>query len=103
MATLLVLYHPPADPAAFDSHYQHTHIPLAQKIPGLRSYTISLGPTVSPAGASPYHLVAALEFDSMADIQAGLGSPEGAAALADLANFAQAGTTVLMYETRTAM
>ena len=102
MATLLVLYHPPADPAAFDSHYADIHIPLAKQLPGLRSYTINAGPLASPAGVAPYYLVAELTFDALADLQAALGSAEGQAATADLAKFAQAGVTVLMYETREA-
>ena len=36
-----VLYHQPDDRAAFDRYYEETHIPLATKIPGLRSYTVS--------------------------------------------------------------
>jgi uncharacterized protein (TIGR02118 family) len=103
MATLLVLYHPPTDPAAFDTHYADIHIPLAKQLPGLRSYTINAGPVASPAGAAPYYLVAELTFDSLPDLQAALGSSaEGQAATADLAKFAQAGVTVLMYETREA-
>jgi uncharacterized protein (TIGR02118 family) len=50
------------------------------------------------AGTAP-HLVAELEFDTMADLQAGMASPEGQAAAADLQNFAP-DPTVLVYETR---
>ena len=102
MATLLVLYHPPTDPAAFDTHYADIHIPLAKQLPGLRSYTINAGPVASPAGTAPYYLVAELTFDSLPDLQAALGSAEGQAATADLGDFAQAGVTVLTYETREA-
>ena len=97
MAQLLVLYHTPADPAAFDRYYHATHIPLAKKIPGLRSYSISDGAVQSLAGSAP-HLVAILTFDSMADLNAALTSPEGQAAAADLGNFATGGATLLMYE-----
>jgi uncharacterized protein (TIGR02118 family) len=48
---------------------------------------------------SPY-LIAELEFDSMEALQAGMASPEGQAAAGDVANFAQAGVTVLVYDTR---
>ena len=102
MATLLVLYHQPTDPTAFDAHYTQTHIPLAKQLPGLRSYTINAGPVISPGGPSPYHLIAELTFDSLANLQAALGSAEGQAAVADLANFAQAGVTIVMYEPRAA-
>jgi uncharacterized protein (TIGR02118 family) len=101
MAKLLVLYNKPADPAAFDRHYNQTHIPLAKKIPGLRSYVISDGSVQALAGVAPY-LVAILDFDSMADLNAALASPEGQAAAGDLANFASAGVTLLTCESKTA-
>ena len=50
------------------------------------------------AGAAP-HLIAELEFDTMADLQAGMASPEGHATAADVANFA-VDPTLLIYETR---
>ena len=48
------------------------------------------------------HLVATLTFASMADLQRGLASPEGQAAAGDLANFADGGADLLMFETRDA-
>jgi len=98
LATLLVLYKTPNDPAAFDRHYTEIHIPLANRIPGLRSYRVSKGGVGTPAGPSDIHLVATLTFESLAAIQAGLGSPEGAAAAGDLANFAGAGVDLYMFE-----
>lgn len=100
MATLMVLYNKPADAAAFDAHYFGKHVPLAKKIPGLRRYEVNQGPVATPEGPSPYHLVALLGFDSMADIAAAFASPEGQATAADLANFAQAGAQLLMCDTR---
>jgi uncharacterized protein (TIGR02118 family) len=100
MATLVALYKKPADTAAFDSHYFAKHIPIAKKIPGLRGYEVSSGPVGTPAGASPFHLVALLRFDSLTAIQQALASPEGAAAAADLANFAHAGVDLLMFDTK---
>ena len=75
MATLLVLYKTPKDPAAFDRYYAETHIALAKKIPGVKSYRISKGGVGTPAGPSGVHLVATLTFDSMAALQAAFGSP----------------------------
>jgi uncharacterized protein (TIGR02118 family) len=101
MAKLLVLYNQPADPAAFDRYYFNTHVPIAKKIAGMRSFTVSSGaPTMMTGSLSP-HLIAELEFDSMAALQAAMASPEGQAAAADLANFAQAGVTLLVYDTQT--
>jgi len=97
MAQVLVLYNAPANPAAFDRYYQQTHIAIAKKIPGLRSYVISNGPVQALAGTAPY-LVAILQFDSMADVNAALASPEGQAAAADLPNFASGGASLLIYD-----
>ncbi len=97
MAKVLVLYKNPADAKAFDDHYAATHVPLAKKIPGLVRYELSTG--LRPG--APYYLVATLEFASMADLKAGMGSPEGKAAAADLPNFAQAGVDLLMFDTKT--
>jgi uncharacterized protein (TIGR02118 family) len=101
MAKLLVLYNPPTDPTAFDRHYFEKHVPIAKKIQGLRSYTVSSGtPTMVTGNVAP-HLIAELEFDTMEALKAAMASPDGQAAAADLPNFAQAGVTLLVYETRT--
>ena len=39
MHVLTVCYGHPTDPAAFDAYYTSTHVPLAEKIPGMTSYT----------------------------------------------------------------
>ena len=100
MAQLLVIYNTPADHAAFDHYYHETHIPLAKKIPGLRGYSINAGPVQSLSGGPVPHLIATLDFDSMADIAAALVSPEGRAAAADVANFATGGAMLMIYDTK---
>jgi uncharacterized protein (TIGR02118 family) len=97
MARILVLYNPPANPAAFDKYYHEIHVPLAKRIPKLRSYVVSTAPPTLLAG-SPIHLVADLTFDSMAEFNAALASPEGQATAADVANFADAGAAILIFE-----
>jgi len=99
MAQLLVLYNPPADPAAFNEYYFKTHIPLARKMPGVRQMKFNSTPPKALVGSAPF-LIAELEFDSVADIQAALASPEGRVTVDDLAKFAQAGVTVLAFDTR---
>lgn len=102
-AKLLVLYNHPTDPAAFDSYYAETHTPIAKTIPNMRSLVVSTGPIVAPDGSrSPYHQIAELTFDSMADLHAALSSPAGRTTAGDLRNFAGAGVTLVTYETREA-
>ncbi|WP_189317349.1 EthD family reductase [Streptomyces brasiliensis] len=36
-ARFIALHETPAAPAAFDRHYHDAHIPLARRLPGLRS------------------------------------------------------------------
>lgn len=100
MAKLVVIYREPKDPAAFDAYYAATHVPLAQKIPGVKRFDVSTGPVTGPKGNTDVHLVATLYFGSLADLKAGLASPEGQAAAADLANFADGGVELLMFESR---
>jgi uncharacterized protein (TIGR02118 family) len=99
MTRVLAIYNQPADPAKFDAHYYGTHIPLARKIPGLRGMRLSASKPVALAGTAPY-LVAELDFDSMAAFQSAMASPEGQATAADVANYAQAGVTLLAYEAK---
>jgi uncharacterized protein (TIGR02118 family) len=99
MAKLYAIYQQPADAKAFDSYYYNTHVPLAKKIPGLRSYEVTRGDVMGMGGKHGVYLVATLGFDSMAAIGAAMASPEGQATAADLANFASAGVDVMMGET----
>ena len=101
MAKLIAMYKTPADKAAFDRYYHSTHVPIAKTVPGLRAYEISHGPIVTPDGLAPYHLIATLTFDSVAAIQAALGSPEGQATAADLGRFATAGVDIYILDTTT--
>jgi uncharacterized protein (TIGR02118 family) len=94
---VIVLYGPPADPAAFDRHYREVHVPLVHAMPQLVSFEHSTG-GVAVRGEGAYHLVARLRFPSQADHEASLASPEGAAVAGDVANFADGGVTILTVE-----
>ena len=98
MASVVVLYNHPADPAAFDEYYTSTHVPIAKKIPGLLSYEFSKGGVMTPEGPSPYHLVATLKYATMADVQAAFASPEGQAAAAYIDNFSKGGASLLIVD-----
>ncbi|WP_219460775.1 EthD family reductase [Nonomuraea rhizosphaerae] len=92
---LIVLYNPPESVTAFDKHYDETHAPLAAELPGLRAYTATRPGPSADGGSAPYHLVAILTWDDEAAFNAAMASEAGQAAVADLANFAGAGVTVL--------
>ena len=99
MAKLVVIYGKPQDVAAFDSYYEGTHVPLAKAIPGVRDYEVSKGAVMTPAGPAEAHLIATIEFDDMAAIQAAFASPEGQRAAADVQKFATGGVQMLMFDT----
>lgn len=95
-ATLFACYHRPEDPAAFDRHYADVHAGLGLALPGLRSFT-GAHPGPAPDGSAPaYYFIAQLTFDDADALGAALSGPEGAAAVADLANFAGAGVDLMM-------
>jgi uncharacterized protein (TIGR02118 family) len=83
-ARFLALYETPADPETFDRHYREIHIPLGRQLPGLRQYTVGRDVT-AVRGGPPYYLVAQLEWDTMDELRAAFGSPEGRATAADAA------------------
>jgi len=92
---LTALYSHPEDPTAFDKHYRDVHAVLAAKFPGLKKFTKSW-PGPGQDGSKPsYYFIATLSWDSEAEFQAAIGSPEGQAGLADLPNFAGAGVDIL--------
>jgi uncharacterized protein (TIGR02118 family) len=96
----VVLYKKPSDAEVVNKHYSSVHIPLAKKIPGLKKHDISAGAVGTPAGSSGIHLVATLYFDSLDARKAGLASPQGQAAAADLANFADGGADFYFFDTK---
>jgi uncharacterized protein (TIGR02118 family) len=83
-ARFIACYDTPADPEAFDRHYHEVHIPIARQLPGLRRYTVSRD-TEAVRGELCY-LVAELDWDSMADLRAAFGSPQGCATAEDAAH-----------------
>ena len=93
MHVLTVCYGHPTDPAAFDAHYNSTHVPLAQKIPSVTSYTWRHVASLD-GSQPPYYLIAELAFESQEAMGAAMSSPEAQAAVADVPNFATGGVTM---------
>jgi uncharacterized protein (TIGR02118 family) len=81
-ARLLVLWEQPSEPEEFERHYREVHFPIARKLPGLRSYTVSR--EISPVRGTAYYLVAALTWDSLEELRTAFASPEGRATAADV-------------------
>ncbi len=98
MVKLVVLYGHREDHAAFDAHFADVHVPLTEKVPGLKRF--EHGHTLgAPDGSQAlYYYLAELTFDDGAALQAAMASPEGEAAGADVANFASGGVTLMVAE-----
>jgi uncharacterized protein (TIGR02118 family) len=86
-ARFLVFWERPTDPEAFERHYREVHIPLARKIPGLRSYAIT--DTSEPVRGEAYFRIAELRWDSMDDLRAGFASTEARAVADDVEKLEQ--------------
>ena len=95
MHVLTVCYGHPADRAAFDAYYASTHVSLAEKIPGMTSYTYRQCDSLD-GSQPPYHLLAELSFPSREAMNAALASAEAQAATADVPNFATGGVTMFV-------
>lgn len=97
MARMVVIYKKPGDTEAFDRHYFEKHVPLAKKLPGLRSYELSVGPILSPVGPTDAYMIAILHFDDMAAIQQAFASEAGQACAADRKELAPDTSTFQTY------
>ena len=93
MYRLTILYGHPQDPKKFDEYYRNVHLPIAERMRGLKKWTIGHGESADPAEPAPYYLVVGLYADTREDLERILASPEGQAAVADVPNFATGGAT----------
>ncbi len=92
MVTLTALFKKPEDPEAFDKHYNETHSPLMQKVPGLRKMQVTrfskmLTPPNATLADQPY-LECIMYFDDKDSFKAAMASEENKAAGSDLMSFA---------------
>jgi uncharacterized protein (TIGR02118 family) len=97
MHKMVVVYPEPADRDAFRTYYEETHVPLAAKLPGIRSMRYAFD-VKGVGGTSPYFAIFEADFDSREDMHKALASPEGAAVGADVPNYATGGAHILSYE-----
>lgn len=83
MIKYVALYRTPPEAAAFDESYFGTHVPIANKTPGLVKTEIArVLKTVT--GEPALHVMAELYFDSYDALRAAFKTPEWAASGANL-------------------
>ena len=88
MIKLIALYKKPADVPAFEEHYANVHLPLVEKIPGLRKTELSRI-TGAPRGEAPFYMMYEMYFDDMDAYSRAMASEENKAAGRDLMSFAR--------------
>ncbi|GLZ50276.1 putative ethyl tert-butyl ether degradation protein EthD [Actinomycetospora sp. NBRC 106375] len=90
MYQLTAVYAHPQDPDSFVTHYRDTHAEIARALPDVQYYNWHVCETLDGT-RPPYFLAAVIQWESKEHALASLDSEEGKRAVADLANFAQAG------------
>ena len=100
-STLFACYSHPADPEAFDRHYDEIHTQLGLALPGLRSFTGTKPGPGADGVPAPYYFIAVLTFDDDEALASALAGADGAAAAADLSTFAGAGVALMTGPTLT--
>jgi len=95
MIKATALYGHPTDPEAFEIYYAQTHIPLAATMKEVTKIETTKFLPNPDGSAGAYYRMAELYFTSVADLQQALSSSEGQATVADLANFATGGVTLI--------
>jgi uncharacterized protein (TIGR02118 family) len=88
MFKMIALYKQPKDKEQFDAHYYGTHVPLTEKIPGLRKITVTKI-TGTPMGTeSEYYLLCEMYYDSREAFQEAMKTKEAKASAKDVMSFA---------------
>jgi uncharacterized protein (TIGR02118 family) len=80
----------PRDPQAFLEHYRKVHVPILARWPGMRRVVLHTAAAVNdrfPTQAGGAFLLAQLEFESQADLEAAFASRERAEARRDFESF----------------
>ena len=98
MIRIVSLHGHSPDPAEFERYYRDVHTPLVQRIPGVRNIRFGRVKGMGDGAPAPYYLVSDVYFDDVATFEAAQSSPEMAAALADVPNFASGGVTIMICE-----
>lgn len=93
---LVVLYSPPADPAAFDEHYLGVHVPLVRAIPGLQRFEAGRFDGALDGGEHSFYRIAELYFGDRSAMDAAFASPEGQATAADYGKIAPPGSRMFV-------
>ena len=96
MIKLTVLYGHPTDVSAFEEYYANTHLPIVANMKGFDKVEYTKFISAPDGSQAAYYRMAEFWFTSPEALQATMGSAEGQATAADLANFATGGVKLLV-------
>ncbi|AUR01686.1 MULTISPECIES: EthD family reductase [Roseobacteraceae] len=100
MYCLCVHYPTPDDPAQFRDHYETRHLPLAERLPGLRSWDLAWPQPLGPDTGAPFCVFRGY-FDSAEAMQKALMSEEGTEVAKDVPNYSPKGATMYHFAVTT--
>ena len=96
MIKLTVLYGHPTDVSSFEEYYANTHLPIVANMKGFDKVEYTKFISAPDGSQAAYYRMAEFWFTSPEALQATMGSAEGQATAADLANFATGGVKLLV-------
>jgi uncharacterized protein (TIGR02118 family) len=96
MMKVTVMYGHPTSPEQFEKYYASVHMPIAAKMKGLERLELTKFVAGPDGGAPAFYRMAEAYFATRAEMEQCLGSSEGKATVADLANFATGGVTMII-------
>ncbi len=83
MAKLVVMYRKPEDPKHFEKFYREVHIPLVEKMPGIKDYSYGY-PTGPDGEEGAFFCFFIVTFYNVEAIKQGFASPAGKDVMADI-------------------
>ena len=98
MIRVLALHNTPIDLSSYDDYYVNVHMPLVQRVPGVRNIRYGRVIRAADGGPAPYFLISDVYFEDEVALQIAIESPEMAEAFADVPNFATGGVTIMICE-----
>ena len=101
MYKLIAVYTTPPDPAAFDAHFNDTHLPLVRTIPGLSRIVVNRGVAPPWGGEAGAYQLVEMHFVDEQSFKSAMTSAENVATGRDLRAFAKGLVTLhVVHEVR---
>ena len=93
---IVVVYPQPKNVEEFEKAYSEDHVSLAENIKGITKFVATRIVGTPDGSTPPFHRIAELHFDSMADIQEAFADQSGQAAAEHAISISTGGTPLVM-------